>query len=90
MAQRVNLDHAGMAAMLKSAPVRAELTRRGARVLAAAKSSAPVDTGDYKAGLHLEEDTTDRAVVRVVADDWKSAIVEASTGNLGRALDAAR
>lgn len=87
---QVKLDHRGMAAMLKSEPVRAELTRRAERALAAAQASAPVDTGDYKAGLHLEQETTDRAVVRVVADDWKSAIVEANTGNLSRSLDSAR
>jgi hypothetical protein len=87
---RVNLDHPGMAAMLKSAPVRAELNRRAQRALAAAQSSAPVDTGAYRASLHIEQDTTDRAVVRVVADDPKSVFVEADTGNLARAIDAAR
>lgn len=87
---RITLDHPSMGAMLKSAPVRAELTRRAQRSLAAAQSSAPVDTGAYKASLHIEQDTTDRAVVRVVADDPKSVFVEAQTGNLARAIDAAR
>lgn len=87
---RIDLDHPGMEAMLKSSAVRAELTRRAERALAAAQETAPVNTGAYRGSLHIEQDTTDRAVVRVVADDWKAAIIEANTGNLGRALDAAR
>lgn len=87
---RIQLDHAGIGAMLKSAPVRAELTRRAQRALAAAETFAPVDTGAYRASLHIEQDTTDRAVTRVVADDPKAVFVEANTGNLARAIDAAR
>jgi hypothetical protein len=87
---RIELDHPGIGEMLKSSDVRAELTRRATRMLDAARASAPVDTGAYKAGLHLQQDTTDRAVVRVVADDAKSAIIEARQRILGSAIDAGR
>lgn len=87
MAVKVKLNSAGMKALLNSAGVRAELTRRAGPVLAAAEAGAPVDEGDYKGGLHIMQDTTDRAVVRVVSGDWKGHIIEARTGNLARALD---
>ena len=86
---KVVLDHAGMKALLNDLGVRAELTRRMGPVLAAARASAPVDTGAYKASIELVQATTDRAVVRVVATDWKAALVESRTGNLARSLDAA-
>lgn len=87
---RVTLNHSGMAALLKSSEVRAELHRIAAPVLQAAIDDPHDDTGDYESGLRIEDDTTDRAVVRVVASDWKSFILEAKYGILARALDAAR
>lgn len=90
MATKVTLNHRGMAELLKSAEVRAELTRRAERVLAAAKADPHDDTGAYEGGLHIEQDTTDRAVVRVVSGDWKGHILEANYGILARSLDAAR
>ena len=87
---KVKINHAGMAELLKSPEVRADLTRRASRVLAAAKADPHDDTGAYEAGLHIEQDTTDRAVVRVVSGDWKGHILEAKYGVLSRALDEAR
>lgn len=87
---KVKLNHSGMAELLKSSEIRDELTERAERVLSAAQDSAPVDTGAYRDGLHLEQDTTDRAVVRVVSGDFKGHIIEANLGILSRALDAAR
>jgi hypothetical protein len=89
MARNVKLNSRGMAQLLKSSGVRAELTRRAAPVLAAAKADPHDDTGDYESGLHIEQVETDRAVVRVVSDDWKGHILEARYGILARALDAA-
>ena len=86
---KVRLNSAGMKALLNSAGVRAELTRRAGPVLAAAQASAPVDSGAYRAGLHIEQHTTDRAVVRVKGGSDHDLVVEARTGNLARALDAA-
>ena len=83
---RVKLNHAGMAALLKSAGVRAALAPVTERVLASAKASAPVDTGAYRDGLHIEHAVTDRAVERVVGGSDHDMIVEANTGNLARSL----
>lgn len=90
MASKVKLSSAGIEELLNSAAVRADLTDRAERVLSAARSSAPVKTGNYRDGLGLRQDTTDRAVVRVVASAPHSHLVEADTGNLARALDAGR
>jgi len=86
---KIRLSSAGMAALLKSDDVRSFLTERAQRVASAAKAGAPVASGEYQNSIHLEQATTDRAVVRVVADAEHALIVEARTGNLSRALDAA-
>jgi hypothetical protein len=86
---RVELNHAGMAELLTSGGVRAELTRRMSSVLAVAKSTAPVETGQHRDSGHIEQATTDRAAVRVVFDSDHSVEVEADTGHIARALDAA-
>lgn len=86
----IKLDHAGMGELLKSAEVRDALTQRAEKVLAKAKADAPVDTGAYRDSLHIEQATTDRAVVRVSGGTDHDWIVEAKTGNLARALDAGR
>lgn len=87
---KVTINHRGMAELLKSPGVRARLTQAAQPVLAAAKADPHDDTGAYEAGLHIEQDTTDRAVVRVVSGDWKGHILEARYGILSRALDKAR
>lgn len=86
---RVELLSPGMSALLKSSEVRRELTKRAERVLSAAQADPHDDSGAYEDGLHIEQDTTDRAVVRVVSGDWKGHIMEANFGVLSRALDAA-
>jgi hypothetical protein len=85
----VKLNHAGMAALLKSSEVRDMLTAKAEPVLAAAQADPHDDTGAYEAGLQIQQSTTDRAVVRVVATDYKGHILEAKYGILSRALDAA-
>lgn len=89
MATRVRLYHDGMEELLKSAGVRADLTGRAERVASAARASAPVESGAYRDSIHVEADTTDRAAARVVAGVSYAMVVEANTGNLARALDAA-
>lgn len=89
MSTRVRLKSAGMADLLNSASIRADLTARMERALSAAQADPHDLTGAYEAGLHLEQDTTDRAVVRLVSGDKKGHILEARYGILARALDAA-
>lgn len=64
------------------------LTEAAAKnVLRTARASAPVDSGDYKRGLHIEKkDARYRSVYLVVGDDRKTLLVEAWTGNLARAI----
>jgi hypothetical protein len=75
--------------ILNSAETRALLTSHASSVLGAAKAGAPVDSGAYQASLHIKQDTTDRAVVRVVAGVPYAMNVEARYGTLSRALDSA-
>jgi hypothetical protein len=86
---RIKLKSSGMASLLKDSGVRSMLTERAERVLSAAQGSAPVASGAYRDSLHLEQDTTDRAVVRVVASVDYSHVVEANSGVLARAIDSA-
>jgi len=86
---RVKLNGRGVQAILNSSETRAILTPKAESVLAAAKASAPVASGAYRDSLHIEQDTTDRVVVRVVADVPYALLVEANTGTLSRALDSA-
>lgn len=59
-------------------------------VLDRARSTAPVKSGAYRASLRVEDDVVDDAqVARVVADVPYAIYVEADTGTLARALDAA-
>jgi hypothetical protein len=86
---RVIIHGPAIRALLNSPGVRADLEARGDRVLAAAQASAPVESGRYRESLTVWSDTTDRAVVRVGSELDYAPAVEAATGNLARALDAA-
>lgn len=86
---QVKLNSPGMSSLLKDAGVRKDLTARMERAEAVAVATAPFKTGAYKASIHLVQDTTDRAVVRLVASAPHSHLVQARTGHLAKALDAA-
>ena len=87
---RFKLNSAEIQRMLDGRSGVGESLRESAqRVLAAAQAGAPVVTGNYRDGLGIEETHTDRLAVRVVAKAPHSHLVEANTGNLARALDAA-
>lgn len=83
--------------MQKSAAVRKECTRVAENVLAFLKEAAPYDDSPdrnplephYRDNLFIEQDTTDRAVVRVVAK-VHAVGVEAEYGLLKKAIKAAR
>ncbi len=79
----------GIEALLKSSGTASMLRGKAGPVLSAAQANAPVDTGAYRDSLRLEDDTTDRAVVRVVSDVAYAVLVESQTGNLARALGSA-
>lgn len=52
-----------------------------------ARSTAPVETGDYQESIEARLETHgDRLVARVYADSDHAAIVESRTRNLGKAL----
>lgn len=60
-------------------------------VMAEARLSAPVKTGDYQRSIHVETvRTRHRTVAKVVADVPHALAVEARTGNLARALKRAK
>ncbi|MDB5716448.1 MAG: hypothetical protein JWO15_3845 [Sphingomonadales bacterium] len=89
---RVDMSSRGVKDLLTSSDVRSDLRERAQRVLSAAQSDASnyVVTGNYLAGLEVQDDTTDRAVVRIVGTAPYSHLVEAEHGTLARALDAGR
>lgn len=82
----IRLNSAGIKALLHSDGVAEVLYNEAEHVLSEARRNAPVDTGAYKNSLGIEEATTDRVVVRVVAHDRKAALVESRRGVLSRAL----
>lgn len=81
---------AGFRELLSSSELSAYLQSKGEAVASAARISAPVESGDYRDSIHVEMvQHPTRIVAQVHASDWKSHIIEADTGNLARALDAA-
>lgn len=77
--------------ILRSSKVTEMTDAAAERALAAARANAPVDTGAYRAGLHVEHhEAKYRTTSRVVGGDEKTLLVESRTGNLARALKAAK
>jgi hypothetical protein len=76
--------------VLNSPQVQADLEVRGRRVLAAAQSAAPGDSGAYRDSLRGVTDRSDRTRVRVETTDPAGRIIEKRHGVLEHALDAAR
>lgn len=86
---KIKMNSSGMASLLNSAEVRRDLTARMERVEASAQMNAPFESGDYSRSIHIVQDTTDRVAVRLVTDVDYGLVIEARTGNLSKALDAA-
>lgn len=86
---KVRLNSAGVEALLNDEGVAQYLLELARDVEDAAVANAPVESGDYVDSIYSELVHTDRAVARVVADAPHALAVEAATGNLARALDAA-
>jgi hypothetical protein len=93
MARRIQLDHAGMAAMLKSSEVRAELNQIANRMKSAAEQRSPVgpeENGHYRDNFEIENITTDRAKVILRNTSPYATRIEARQRILGSAIDAGR
>jgi hypothetical protein len=83
---RVKLNSRGMRDLLNSSGTRAALHEAGAPILARLKATALVDSGAYRDSLRMEDDTTDRAVVRIGSSLPYAGAVQANTGHLARGL----
>lgn len=77
--------------ILNSAGVKAMTRRAAEKTLEYAKAHAPVDSGDYRDGLQIEEvKHAHRTTCMVVGTDKKTLLVESKTGNLRKALKAGK
>lgn len=87
---KVEMNSAGIKALLSGSEMASHMRELADRVLDAAESSAPVDSGEYQDSLYADtEQTKDRVRGIVASTDPKALYVSAKTGNLSRALDAA-
>ena len=86
---RVSLNRGTIRDLLNGGMGMDEVLREDAqKVLSRARGLAPVDTGEYRGSIRLEVDQTDRMVVRVVATDRKSNVIEHEHAVLAKALGA--
>jgi hypothetical protein len=77
--------------ILRTAPVEALVDGVGNRTLDIAQATAPVDTEEYRDGLHIEHhESRYRRTTRVVGSDSKTLLIESKTGTLARALKGAK
>lgn len=77
--------------ILRQPRVEALVDGIGNRALGIAQASAPVDTEEYRDGLHIEHhESRYRRTTRVVGSDEKTLLIESRTGNLARALKQAK
>ena len=91
MTVRVEFNERFFDGILQSAGVKALTKAAAEKALAQAKASAPMDTGDYRDGLKVEEVAREhRTTYMVVGHDRKTMLIESKTGNLARALKAAK
>lgn len=92
----IEVDEAALAELLTTPGVKRDMRARGRRVVQAAQATAPVDTGEYRDSIHLEDGNGDGEVL-VVASAGHSIYVEHGTRQPGHpahhtltnALDAA-
>lgn len=92
----IEVDEAAIQALAASPGVKRDMRARGRRVIRSAKDTAPVDTGEYRDSIHLEDGDEDGEVL-VVASADHSIYVEHGTrvpghpahNTLSNALDAA-
>ena len=73
-----------------SGPVTELCVEAAERVAEIARTGVPRITGDYADGISVAVKRQKRSVALVLANDPKSLIIESKTGNLARALRAAK
>lgn len=77
--------------VLRQSKVENLVDQVGERALAKARADAPVDSGEYRNGLHIEHhESRFRRTTRVVGSDPKTLLIESKRGVLARALKAAK
>ena len=77
--------------IMNSAGVRAMTRGAAEKALGVAKANAPIDTGAYRGGLEVKAvQHAHRTTYMVVGTDAKTMLVESKTGNLRKALKAAK
>lgn len=77
--------------IMNSAGVRAMTRGAAEKALGVAKANAPIDTGAYRDGLEVKAvQHAHRTTYMVVGTDAKTMLVESKTGNLRKALRAAK
>lgn len=73
----------------RSPEVTALCVSKAEQVAGIARSTAPVDTEAYRNNISVSvQPRSDRNAAVVTASDWKSLLIESTTGNLARALKA--
>lgn len=91
MAGKMKFDNEYFNRLGHSPKVTALVTRKADQVAAAARATAPVNTGAYRAGIRVKVvRRARRNVALVVAEDPKSMFIESETGNLARALNSVK
>lgn len=77
--------------ILRSGPVEAKVDGIADRACGIAQANAPVDTQEYRNGIRVEHrESRYRRTARVVGKDAKTLLIESKTGNMARALKAAK
>lgn len=78
-------DDAGMDELARSPQIAAVVMKVAEKIAATARSTAPVDSGEYRGSIKTRLKYQERAVGVVYSDDPKALVIEAQTGNLARA-----
>ena len=87
----VEFNDAFFDTILQSAGVERLTQAAAEKTASTARSTAPVDSGDYRKGIRvLVRQSKYRKVYRVTGTDPKTMLIESKTGNLARALKATK
>lgn len=91
MAEKMRFNAQFFEQILNSQGISRMCEERANAAAAIARRTAPVDSGDYQRGITVQtKKIGDRVSGLVVGNDWKTLLIESKTGNLARALRAAK